>query len=81
MAIPSEKLDPSGPGSLTAEPDCPLRRELSHAEIVNAWRVSIRAALLTGPIEHRNGRVAVPTGAGLGIEIDRAALARFRVTS
>ena len=47
MAIPSEKLDPSGPGSLTAEPDCPLPRELSHAEIVNAWRVSIRAALLT----------------------------------
>ena len=40
----------------------------------------IRAALLTSSIEHRDGRVAVPTGAGLGIEIDRAALARFRVT-
>jgi D-galactarolactone cycloisomerase len=41
----------------------------------------IRAALLTSPIEHQHGRVAVPTGAGLGIEIDRDALARFRVTS
>jgi L-alanine-DL-glutamate epimerase-like enolase superfamily enzyme len=40
----------------------------------------IRAALLTRPIEHRDGRVAVPTGARLGIEIDRAALARFRMT-
>ena len=41
----------------------------------------IRAALLTSSIEHRDGRVAVPTGAGLGIEIDRAALERFRVTN
>lgn len=37
-------------------------------------------ALLMSPIEHENGRVAVSTGAGLGIEIDRAALARFRAT-
>jgi len=41
----------------------------------------IRAVLLTTPIEHENGRVAVPTGAGLGIEIDRAALERLRMTS
>jgi len=39
----------------------------------------IRAALLTSPIEHEKGRVAVPAGPGLGIEIDRAALERFRV--
>jgi D-galactarolactone cycloisomerase len=39
----------------------------------------IRQALLTAPIEHRGGRVAVPTGPGLGIEIDREALRRFRV--
>jgi D-galactarolactone cycloisomerase len=38
----------------------------------------IRQALLTDPIEHRGGRVAVPTGPGLGIEIDRDALRRFR---
>jgi D-galactarolactone cycloisomerase len=39
----------------------------------------IRAALLKVPIEHENGRVAVPTGPGLGIEIDEDALRRFRV--
>lgn len=39
----------------------------------------IRQAVLTEPIEHRQGRVDVPTGPGLGIEIDREALRRFRV--
>ncbi len=38
----------------------------------------IRMAVLTEPIRHRNGMVAVPQGPGLGIEIDRAALTRFR---
>ena len=37
----------------------------------------IREALLTQPIEHAGGVVRVPDGPGLGIEIDRAALARF----
>ena len=37
----------------------------------------IRQAILTQPIEHVRGVVAVPDGAGLGIEIDRQALARF----
>jgi len=41
----------------------------------------IRAALLTVPIEHQQGRIAVPAGAGLGIEIDRDALPRFRAES
>ena len=36
----------------------------------------IRQAVLAEPIEHRAGRVAVPTGPGFGI--DRAALDRFR---
>jgi D-galactarolactone cycloisomerase len=39
----------------------------------------IRQAVLAEPIRHRAGRVAIPTGPGLGIEIDRAALERFRV--
>jgi D-galactarolactone cycloisomerase len=39
----------------------------------------IRQAVLAEPIEHRAGRVAVPAGPGLGIEVDRAALERFRV--
>jgi D-galactarolactone cycloisomerase len=39
----------------------------------------IRQAILSRPIEHGSGIVAVPDGPGLGIEIDRAALARFKV--
>jgi D-galactarolactone cycloisomerase len=39
----------------------------------------IRQALLTTPIEHTRGRVDIPQGPGLGIDIDRAALERFRV--
>ena len=34
----------------------------------------IRQAILTEPIEHEGGRVRVPEGPGLGIEIDREAL-------
>jgi D-galactarolactone cycloisomerase len=37
----------------------------------------IRQAILAQPIEHERGGVRVPTGPGLGIEIDRRALARF----
>lgn len=37
----------------------------------------VRQALLATPIEHRNGIVAVPDGPGLGIDINREALARF----
>ena len=38
----------------------------------------IRMAVLTRPIEQRGGWVEVPDGPGLGIEIDRAALDKFR---
>jgi D-galactarolactone cycloisomerase len=37
----------------------------------------IRQAILKRPIEHERGIVRVPDGPGLGIEIDREALARF----
>jgi D-galactarolactone cycloisomerase len=37
----------------------------------------IRDALLVEPITHERGVVHVPTGPGLGIEIDQAALSRF----
>ncbi len=37
-----------------------------------------RQAVLTEPIEHEHGIVRIPDGPGLGIEIDRAALDRFR---
>jgi D-galactarolactone cycloisomerase len=39
----------------------------------------LRQAVLTQPIEHAGGIVRVPGGPGLGIEIDRAALARCAV--
>jgi D-galactarolactone cycloisomerase len=36
-----------------------------------------RQAVVKTPIEHDNGRVRIPDGPGLGIDIDRDALARF----
>jgi D-galactarolactone cycloisomerase len=40
----------------------------------------IRQAILTQPIEHVRGVVRVPDGPGLGIEVDRKALATFAAT-
>ena len=40
----------------------------------------IRQAILTQAIEHAGGIVRVPDGPGFGIEVDRAALARFAVS-
>jgi D-galactarolactone cycloisomerase len=37
----------------------------------------VRKALLATPIEHQSGVVTVPSGPGLGVEIDRDALDRF----
>jgi D-galactarolactone cycloisomerase len=39
----------------------------------------LRMAVVGEPIAQRGGWVEVPQGPGLGIEIDRAALARFAV--
>jgi D-galactarolactone cycloisomerase len=39
----------------------------------------IRMAVLTEPIGQKNGWVEIPSGSGLGIEIDRDAIDRFRV--
>ena len=39
----------------------------------------VREILLLEPIEHREGIVNVPTGPGLGIEVDRSVLTRFRI--
>jgi D-galactarolactone cycloisomerase len=38
-----------------------------------------RQAILKAPIEVVDGRVTIPTAPGLGIEVDRAAVERFRV--
>lgn len=39
----------------------------------------IRQSILKTPIEHRHGIVRIPDGPGLGIEIDRDAISRFKV--
>jgi D-galactarolactone cycloisomerase len=39
----------------------------------------MRMAILTEPITQQAGCVEVPTGPGLGIEIDRSAIAKFLV--
>jgi len=38
-----------------------------------------RQAVLSAPLEHVRGRVTIPTGPGLGIDIDRAGIERFKV--
>jgi D-galactarolactone cycloisomerase len=35
--------------------------------------------LLTEPIEHQSGVVRVPQGPGLGIDVDRQVLTRFKL--
>jgi L-alanine-DL-glutamate epimerase-like enolase superfamily enzyme len=37
----------------------------------------VRQAVLTAPIEHLAGVVAIPAAPGLGIEVDRASIERF----
>lgn len=37
-----------------------------------------RQAVLKAPLEHERGVVRIPTGPGLGIEVDRAALEKYR---
>ena len=39
----------------------------------------IRQSLLVDAIEHKNGAVAIPEGAGLGVEVNREALRQFRI--
>lgn len=44
-----------------------------------SWTVEARDGLLTQPFHHERGTVQVPTGPGLGIEVDRKALRRYGV--
>jgi D-galactarolactone cycloisomerase len=39
----------------------------------------MRMAILTEPISQKAGWVEVPTGPGLGIKIDRAAISKFLI--
>lgn len=53
------------------------------SEVLVEWDVSdnpMRDDLLTAPLTLREGALVLPTGPGLGIDIDPAALARLKVT-
>ncbi|MEM7498590.1 MAG: mandelate racemase/muconate lactonizing enzyme family protein [Pseudomonadota bacterium] len=58
-------------------PDPPRPEPLAPLLEFDRTPMPFRKAILTRPIEHDRGRVRVPEGPGLGIEIDRDALARF----
>ena len=63
---------------MAAQTPDPIRRE-ARPPILEFDRTEnpYRQAVLTAPLEHRNGVVAIPDGPGLGIEINREALAQF----
>lgn len=62
---------PDNPPSLNP---APLRFELDRTENL------FRDQLATTPIAQRDGYLAVPTGPGLGIEVDRRVVERYRVS-
>src|SRR5579862_831637 len=62
VSIPREKLEPSGPASLSAVPDSPAWRGLSHAETVNERRVLTSAPAATAACPARESERAAPKG-------------------
>lgn len=58
-------------------PDPPRRNPVQPILEFDRTPNPFRQAVLTRAIEHTDGEVAVPEGPGLGIEIDRTALAAF----
>lgn len=66
---------------LALTPDLPTSRfaQPPYLEIINVQN-PLREELLAEPILQRDGWVDIPTGPGLGVEIDRAALQRFTVS-
>jgi L-alanine-DL-glutamate epimerase-like enolase superfamily enzyme len=58
-----------------------LNAYLPHALFLeyNVSTASLLTTLCTEPIRMVNGEVAVPTGPGLGVEVDEAVIARYRV--
>ena len=63
-------------------PDVPPRHEPRQPMLeFDRTHNPFRRAVLTAPIEHAGGIVAVPDGPGLGIEVNREALARFAPAS
>ena len=58
-------------------PDPPRREPIAPILEFDRTDNPFRQAILKTPIEHENGFVAIPHGPGLGIEINRDALAEF----
>lgn len=58
-------------------PDPPRRNPLEPILEFDRTPNPFRQKVLTQPIEHDRGSVAIPQGPGLGIEIDRSALSEF----
>lgn len=58
-------------------PDPPRPEPLSPMLEFDRTPNPYRQAVLTAPIEHENGVVRIPSGSGLGIDIERQALERF----
>lgn len=58
-------------------PDPPRRDPIEPILEFDRTHNPFRQAIVTTPIEHENGRVRIPEGPGLGIEINRDALAEF----
>ncbi|MEO8508564.1 MAG: mandelate racemase/muconate lactonizing enzyme family protein [Betaproteobacteria bacterium] len=64
---------------LAVLPHSPLRRTPQEPILeFDRSEHPFRQAVLTRPLEHERGVVQIPDGPGLGIEIDRTALERFR---
>lgn len=58
-------------------PDPPRRDPVAPIFEFDRTHNPFRQAIVTSPVEHENGILAVPDGPGLGIEINRDALAKF----
>ena len=58
-------------------PDPPRRDPLAPIFEFDRTHNPFRQAIVTRPIEHESGTIAIPDGPGLGIEINRDALAEF----
>jgi L-alanine-DL-glutamate epimerase-like enolase superfamily enzyme len=59
--------------SIAAAPGCTLSSDILH----HLWEDD----LIETPLELKNGQVRVPSGPGLGVELDRDAVARYTVDS
>jgi hypothetical protein len=58
-------------------PPVALSGAVDYAEPATLHSGTIRQAVLRQPIEHIGGVVRVPDGPGLGVKVDREALAKF----